>query len=157
MMRGLGFEPHVWQQLRADVSYELVPAKGGGMRLAARVGGTMVGRQSGKTASAAGDIMLRGLAPSLPQVVEFVGHPIGPQHVAFTAQDRNSALDQWDEHVEMIMASDLARYVAQGGPQERRGMRALRERVHVPDRHPVQDGGPRHVARFGGDRRSVDA
>ena len=43
MMLELGFEPHVWQQLRADVQYELVPCVG--ERLAAGVTRTIAGRQ----------------------------------------------------------------------------------------------------------------
>ena len=111
VMRTLGFEPHPWQQYRADVQYELVPCEHG-MRLAATDVGTMVGRQTGKTASAGADIVLRGLAPDLPEVVAAVGHRIGPQHIAFTAQDRQSALEQWDQHVGLIMASDFAGNVA---------------------------------------------
>jgi hypothetical protein len=109
--RELGCEPHPWQQHRADVNYELVKCLGG-YRLAAKVSGTMVGRQAGKTWAAAVDIAFRGLAPSLPEVAALVGHAVGPQHIAFTAQDRASALGQWEEHVQLILASGLADKVA---------------------------------------------
>ena len=112
MMRGLGLEPYAWQQYRADVQYELVPARDGGLRLAAGSAGTMVGRQSGKTSASAGDILLRALAPSLPEVVALVGHPISAQHIAFTAQDRQSAWNMWVEHVALIEASSWAGHIA---------------------------------------------
>ena len=124
MMRGLGFEPHVWQQLRADVQYELVPCEWG-MRLAAGEAGTMVGRQGGKTAASGADVLLRAMAPSLPDVALQIGHPIGPQHIAFTAQDRQSARYQWDQHVELIMASEYAGYVRNGKPVRTNGSECL--------------------------------
>jgi hypothetical protein len=120
---GVGFVPHVWQQHRADVSYELVPCDAG-MRLAAKSSGTMVGRQGGKTAAAAVDVTFRAIAPSLPEVAEAVGHPIGPQYIAFTAQDRANAFTQWAEHVDLIMASEYAELV-RGKPVRKNGSECL--------------------------------
>jgi hypothetical protein len=140
VMRQLGFEPHPWQQYRADVQYELVPCAHG-MRLAATDVGTMVGRQTGKTAAAGADIVLRGLAPNLPEVVEAVGHRIGPQHIAFTAQDRQSAFHQWDEHVSLIMASEFRRFVANDKPVRTHGSECLNfvngssYRIVTPSKH----------------------
>ena len=50
--------------------------------------------------------------PGPARVGEAGGHPIGAQHVAFTAQDRIGAFGRWYEHVEMIMGSELAGHVA---------------------------------------------
>jgi hypothetical protein len=124
-MGNLGFEPHVWQQHRADVMYELEPCDNG-RRLMARVAGTMVGRQGGKTAAAGGDVTLRLMAPSLPEVRLLVGHEIGPQHVVFTAQDRQSALYQWQAHVDLIMSSPYAKHVRNGKPTMTHGSECLR-------------------------------
>ena len=54
---------------------------------------------------------MRCLAPDIPELALTVGHPVGAQQVAFTAQDRIGALNRWYEHVDMIMGSDLGRYV----------------------------------------------
>lgn len=107
----LGFELHDWQLHVADVAGELVP-RGRRRRLAAKMVGAMVGRQSGKTALAATQVATRCLAPSLPDLEALLGFRPGPQHVAFTAQDRIGALGRWYEHVELIMASPLAEGVA---------------------------------------------
>ena len=72
---------------------------------------TLAGRQVGKTTAVTADVAMRCMAPDLPELALIVGHPVGPQKVAFTAQDRIGALGRWYEHVEMIMASDLGRYV----------------------------------------------
>ena len=108
--KGMGLALHPWQRYRADVCGELTTCATG-RRLAAGVTGTMVGRQSGKTTAVACDVATRCLAPDIPELAELVGHTIGPQHVAFTAQDRIGALGRWYEHVEMIMASELREYV----------------------------------------------
>jgi hypothetical protein len=108
---GLGFVPHPWQQYRADVMYELVECEIG-RRLAARVAGTIVGRQAGKTAAAGADVLLRALAPELSDVELLVGHKIGPQTIVFTAQDRNNAFAQWTKHVNLILRSRFASHVA---------------------------------------------
>ena len=113
--RRLGLRMHDWQAWRAMVSYELEPyppaKQQPGLRLAAAVAMTIAGRQTGKTTSVTTDVGFRCMAPDLPEVAEMVGHPVGPQHVAFTAQDRIGALNRWYEHVDMIMASDLGKYV----------------------------------------------
>jgi hypothetical protein len=106
---GMAFFP--WQRHRADVSYELAKCPAG-RRLAAGTALTIAGRQTGKTAAVTADVAFRCLAPQLPAVAAAVGHPVGPQHVAFTAQDRIGALGRWYEHVEMIMASPLGALVA---------------------------------------------
>lgn len=107
----LGLEFHAWQAWRAAVSYELerCPA---GKRLSAGTCVTIAGRQTGKTTAVTADVAFRCLAPDLAELGKVVGHPVGRQHVAFTAQDRIGALGRWYEHVEMIMDSDLAGYVA---------------------------------------------
>jgi hypothetical protein len=107
----MGLELHPWQRYRADVNGEIVTAKGV-RRLAARVATTIAGRQTGKTTAVTADVATRCLAPGLPEMLDLFGHPIGPQHVAFTAQDRIGALGRWYEHVEMIMDSELADDVA---------------------------------------------
>lgn len=108
--RAMGVRLFPWQRYRADVCGELAE-RADGRRLAAGVTGTMVGRQSGKTTAVAVDIATRCLAPDIPELAELVGHPIGPQHTAFTAQDRIGALGRWYEHVDMIMSSELRDYV----------------------------------------------
>lgn len=108
----LGLTLHPWQQHRANVCGELVAAKDGGRRLAAQTTLTLAGRQTGKTTAVTADVATRCLAPDLPELAGLVGHPVARQHVAFTAQDRIGALGRWYEHVDMIMASDLAGFVA---------------------------------------------
>ena len=97
----------------------------------------------------------RCLAPDLPELAALVGHPVGPQHVAFTAQDRIGALGRWYEHVDMIMASDLAGYVRKvvrkNGEECVHWCNGSTYRVVTPS----QDRGPRAVAGCGGDRRGV--
>ena len=107
----LGMPFFAWQRHRADVSYELEPCPAG-VRLAAGTALTIAGRQTGKTAAVTADVAFRCLAPELPAVAAAVGHPVGAQHVAFTAQDRIGALGRWYEHVEMIMGSPLGERVA---------------------------------------------
>ena len=109
---GLGLTLHPWQEHRADVSYELTDTVACRRRLAAGVCLTIAGRQTGKTTAVTADVAMRCLAPDLHAVADLVGHPVGPQHVAFTAQDRIGALGRWREHVEMIMDSELAGHVA---------------------------------------------
>lgn len=82
-----------WQQHVADVALE---HQGG--RFTYRTVGVSVGRQNGKTALAAARIGLELLQP---------GHVC-----AFTAQDRNMARGKWEEHVERIMDSSLAKRVS---------------------------------------------
>ena len=106
----LGLELFDWQAYRAAVSYELEPCKAG-KRLAAGVCLTLAGRQTGKTTAVTTDVAMRCLAPDIPELALTVGHPVGAQRVAFTAQDRIGALNRWYEHVDMIMGSDLGRYV----------------------------------------------
>ena len=106
----LGLRLHPWQAWRAAVSYELEPCPVG-QRLAAGVTMTLAGRQTGKTTAVTADVAMRCMAPDLPELAQLVGHRVGPQHVAFTAQDRIGALGRWYEHVDMIMASDLGVYV----------------------------------------------
>jgi hypothetical protein len=105
----MGLDLHPWQRFRADVSGEIVRVGAHEVaRLAARVALTIAGRQTGKTTAVTADVATRCLAPDLDELAVMFGHPIGPQHVAFTAQDRIGALGRWYEHVEMIMDSSLA-------------------------------------------------
>ena len=87
----LGLEFHPWQAWRAAVSYELEKCAAG-KRLSAGTCVTIAGRQTGKTTAVTADVAFRCLAPDLPELAKMVGHPVGPQHVAFTAQDRIGAL-----------------------------------------------------------------
>jgi hypothetical protein len=105
--KAMGLRFHPWQRHRAEVCGELVRVRGR-TRLAASTTLTMVGRQAGKTTAVTADVATRCLAPDLPSMAALVGHRIGPQHVAMTAQDRIAALRQWYEHVEMMMASPIA-------------------------------------------------
>lgn len=108
----MGLEFYPWQRYRADVCGELFTRPDGhGRRLAANTTMTMVGRQTGKTTAVTADVATRCMAPDIPELAALVGHPVAPQHVAMTAQDRIAALRQWYEHVELIMASDLAAHV----------------------------------------------
>jgi hypothetical protein len=107
----LGLEFHPWQAWRAAVSYELEKCKAG-KRLSAGTCVTIAGRQTGKTTAVTADVAFRCLAPDLPELAKVVGHPVGPQHVAFTAQDRIGALGRWHDHVDLIMGSELAGYVS---------------------------------------------
>jgi len=91
--QALGFRLFDWQQHAADVALEHVDG-----RYAYRTVGVSVGRQNGKTALAASRIALELLHD---------GHI-----VAFTAQDRNMARGKWEEHVDRIMDSSLAKRVA---------------------------------------------
>ena len=107
----LGMPFFAWQRHRADVSYELERGPLG-RRLAAGTALTIAGRQTGKTTAVTADVAFRCMAPELDAVAKAVGHRIGPQEMAFTAQDRIGALGRWYEHVDMIMASPLAAQVA---------------------------------------------
>lgn len=93
----LGFDDGLfaWQQYVFDVALEK-QLDGGYVYKSV---GVEVGRQNGKTAGVVVRIMLE---------LEQANH-----HAAFTAQDRNMAREKWEEHVELIMASDYAADVKQ--------------------------------------------
>jgi hypothetical protein len=113
----MGYELHEWQSLLSDVSMELVDRETrfdgqSQRRLNAQYVGCMVGRQSGKSAWCAARIVAQCLLPQFPSVAEMVGvDAIAPQHVAYTAQSRTSAVSRWLEHVHMIRNSDMAEHL----------------------------------------------
>ena len=82
---------------------------------------------------------------------------VRPQHVAFTAQDRNAALARWHEHVDLLMSSDLREHVRRVVLQRGDECVQFRQRLDVPDRHAVAWRCPWSGARPGGDRRGADA
>ncbi len=111
----MGLTLHPWQRHVADVSLELVERRrpGSRRRLAASTVGVMASRQTGKTVLAAGRVALQALLPDLDAAAQLVGiDRIRPQHIAYLAQDRASALDRWHEHCALLMASPLAEHVA---------------------------------------------
>jgi hypothetical protein len=108
----MGIELHQWQRMVGDVSLELRPRSGSGLRLAAGIVGVMVGRQTGKTTWAAARIAAQAMLPSRSDIAKRVGlDSIKPQHIAFTAQDRTAALKRFEEHVEWLMSGELRRQV----------------------------------------------
>jgi hypothetical protein len=130
----MGVELHPWQRHVADVSLELVRRRNR-WRLAAGSVGVVVGRQTGKTMLAACRIALQCLLPSLE--VPRCGR-VRSQHVAFTAQDRNAALARWHEHVDLLMASELAaevgRVVLQRGDECVQFVNGSTYRILTPSR-----------------------
>ena len=111
----MGLRFHPWQRHVGDVSLELVERRrpGSRRRLAASTVGVMASRQTGKTAWCAARVAMQALLPDLDDAARLVGiDRIRPQHVAYLAQDRASALGRWHEHVDVLMASPLAEHVA---------------------------------------------
>lgn len=112
--RALGFEFHPWQHLLSDISMELIPRaqSGDGLsshRLNAQYVGSLVGRQSGKTAWAVSRVMAQCNLPNRPDIAEMVGLPyFGAQHIAYTAQSRTVAVAKWQEHLGIIESSEFA-------------------------------------------------
>jgi len=107
----LGYELHGWQRHAAQVSLTLEAreraAGRSARRLRSSVVGVVVGRQSGKSAWAECRVWLQCLAPDL-ELGHLVGGSVADQHAGWLAQDRASALRQWDEAVERIAYSDYA-------------------------------------------------
>jgi hypothetical protein len=111
----MGLTFHPWQRHIGDVSLELVERRrpGSRRRLAAGTVGVMASRQTGKSAWCAARVAMQALLPDLPSAAALVGlGRVRPQHVAYLAQDRMSALGRWHEHVDALMASPLAEHVA---------------------------------------------
>jgi phage terminase large subunit-like protein len=92
--RLLGWEFFPWQRHAADVAGEYVPST----RLPCyRTVGIGVARQNGKTALVCTRIARQLIQPR--------------QTVAYTAQDRTVAVQKWEEHVELLMATPFADHV----------------------------------------------
>lgn len=115
----LGFEFHPWQEYLSEVSGELAPRGRvldgqSSLRLNAQYVGCLVGRQSGKTLWCVARVVAQALMPSYPTLAASVGlERIMPQHIAYTAQSRNSAVHRWMEHVEIMEASPIAPFIKQ--------------------------------------------
>jgi len=114
---GLGFNFYPWQSLLSDVSLELIPRAGHSndqsvLRLNHQYVGAMVGRQSGKTAWSVTRILAQALLPNRPDIAERICVPyFRSQEIVYTAQSRTVAVQKWQEHIEMIEASQYSRLI----------------------------------------------
>jgi hypothetical protein len=113
----LGFRPHEWQRLLNDVSMQISPRDivhegTSTMKLHAQHVGTIVGRQSGKTAWAASRVAAQALLPHRKDIAQTMGLlRIAPQHIAYTAQRGINAVERWREHVDIMQNSDICTYI----------------------------------------------
>lgn len=113
----LGFQPHPWQTLLNDVSMQISPRDAtyegiSSMKLHAQHVGCLVGRQSGKTAWAAARVVGQALLPGRKDIAQRFGLlRIAPQHIIYTAQRRQSAVERWREHIEFMLNSDVCTYI----------------------------------------------
>src|SRR5262245_31132354 len=96
----MGFSFHPCQRHLTYVSTELIertdrdPSQSAYVFNAQYVG-CLVGRQSGKTAWSAARIAAQALMPNFPTLAESVGlGTFVPQHIAYTAQTRLSAMER---------------------------------------------------------------
>jgi hypothetical protein len=81
---------------------------GGRRRLRYDRVGAIVGRQSGKTEWGAARVMAQLLLSQFDLSAWTDLAYVQPQHVAYLAQTRSSAVGRWEEHVALIMDSPLA-------------------------------------------------
>lgn len=113
----LRLKPHQWQSELNDISMQLSPRvdpypNQSRMKLHAQHVGCMVGRQSGKTAWSVGRVVGQALLNRFPEVHDAVGlETIKPQHIIYTAQRRVVAVDKWKEHIDIIMASPMHKFI----------------------------------------------
>jgi hypothetical protein len=98
---------YFWQHHLSEVSTQ-VDVIGERRRLQYDRVGALVGRQSGKTRWSGARVLMQALLPDYDLTGYTDTRHVGPQHIAYLAQTRTSAVSRWEEHLDMFMRSPLS-------------------------------------------------